>query len=101
MTDEESANVVNIQSKKTATKQTLVVTIGSKVCLEYFGGPRAGLRSKFILVDSHNNISHEGFDLLPITSPLGEQVEGEEQGTIVSFKAGNSKIDVEIVEIFG
>ena len=101
LTDKESANVVNIQSKKTATKQTLVVMIGSKVCLEYFGGPRAGLRSKFILVDSHNNISHEGFDLLPITSPLGEQVEGEEQGTIVSFKAGNSKIDVEIVEIFG
>ncbi|MDA8866020.1 DUF4011 domain-containing protein [Porticoccaceae bacterium] len=77
------------------------VRLGSKVCLEYFDGPRAGLRSKFILVDNLNHTSaHEGFDLLPITSPLGEQVNGEEEGSIVSFEAGGKTIDVEIVEIF-
>jgi superfamily I DNA and/or RNA helicase len=76
------------------------VRLGSKVCLEYFDGPRAGLRSKFILVDNLNHTSaHEGFDLLPITSPLGEQVNGEEEGSIVSFEAGGKTIDVEIVEI--
>lgn len=76
------------------------VRLGSKVCLEYFDGPRAGLRSKFILVDNLNHTSaHEGFDLLPITSPLGEQVNGEEEGSIVSFEAGGKTIDVEIIEI--
>ena len=76
------------------------VRLGSKVCLEYFDGPRAGLRSKFILVDNLNHTSaHEGFDLLPITSPLGEQVNGEEEGSIVSFEAGGKTIDVEIIAI--
>ena len=103
----------NIQPTETETSKNIggktvnspleikeTVRLGSKVCLEYFDGPRAGLRSKFILVDNLNHTSaHEGFDLLPITSPLGEQVTGEEEGSIVSFEAGGKTIDVEIVEI--
>lgn len=99
-TETENSENIGVETVISPIEIKETVRLGSKVWLEYLNGPRAGLRSKFILVDNLNHTSaHEGFDLLPITSPLGEQVNGEEQGSIVSFEAGGKTTDVEIVEI--
>jgi transcription elongation GreA/GreB family factor len=46
-----------------------------------------------------NQVSKDGFDLLPVKSPIGEQILGESEGDIVTYEAGGKFIDVEIIEI--
>ena len=87
----------SLQVSKEPKKAT--IKLGSKICVEYSDGPRAGMRSKFILVDSMNQTSKDGFDLLPVKSPIGEQILGESEGEIVTYEAGGKLIDVEIIEI--
>ena len=89
----------SLQVSKEPKKAT--IKLGSKICVEYSDGPRAGMRSKFILVDSMNQVSKDGFDLLPVKSPIGEQILGESEGDIVTYEAGGKFIDVEIIEIIG
>ena len=89
----------SLQASKEPKKAT--IKLGSKICVEYSDGPRAGMRSKFILVDSMNQVSKDGFDLLPVKSPIGEQILGESEGDIVTYEAGGKLIDVEIIEIIG
>lgn len=86
-----------IDTPKEPKKAT--IKLGSKICVEYSDGPRAGMRSKFILVDSMNQVSTDGFDLLPVKSPIGEQILGESVGETVTYEAGGKLIDVKIIEI--
>ena len=76
------------------------VVVGSKVVLEYHGGPRAGMKSKFILVDNKAaGGTTSGYDPLPISSPLGQQVLGSEEGDTVSFEVREVYVDVIILEV--
>jgi very-short-patch-repair endonuclease len=77
-----------------------LVTIGSKVVLEYSSGPRAGMRSKFVVVDTKSSASHTpGYDPLPVMSPLGAEVIDSQEGDIVSFEANGALTDVVILEL--
>ena len=76
-----------------------IIKLGSKICVEYSDGPRAGMRSKFIMVDSMSQVSKDGFDLLPVNSPIGQQLLDEFEGTTITYEAGGKLIDVEIIEV--
>ena len=76
------------------------VVVGSKVVLEYQSGPRAGMKSKFVLVNPKTaGGTTPGYDPLPITSPLGQEVIGSEEGDTVSFEVLEAFVDVSILEV--
>jgi len=91
--------IEDINSDTNSVKKRLVI-IGSKVVLEYSTGPRAGMRSKFVVVDTKASTSHlPGYDPLPLVSPLGSEVINSEEGDTVSFEANGSLTDVVILEV--
>ena len=80
--------------------QKRLVIIGSKVVLEYSSGPRAGMKSKFVVVDTKaSNSQIPGYDPLPAVSPLGIEVLDSEEGDTVSFEANGLQTDVVILEV--
>jgi very-short-patch-repair endonuclease len=98
--DQYAEPAIEEHSKDTSQEpKKAVIKLGSKICIEYSDGPRAGMRSKFVVVDSMNQESKDGFDLLPSNSPIGSQLLGESVGETVTYEAGGKLIDVEIIEI--
>ena len=87
-------------SRNASPIEIRVAELGCKLVLQYHGGPRAGMKSKFVLVNSSSAVSFMGYDPLPITSPLGHQVNGSSEGDMVSFEVQGNFVDVEILEVF-
>lgn len=96
--DAEDTNADQMES--TSPHDSRIASVGSRVVLQYHSGPRAGMRSKFILVDSGSATSSMGHDPLPITSPLGVEVNDSAEGDTVSFEVQGKLVDVEILEVF-
>jgi hypothetical protein len=78
----------------------VVVGIGTKLIVRYLDGPRAGMKNKYFLSDSKSqSVDDVEFQPLPFRSPLGQVVQGEPEGTIVSFEQAHGSVLVKIEEI--
>lgn len=96
--DTEDTNADQMES--ISPQEGRIASVGSRVVLQYHSGPRAGMRSKFILVDSSSATSSMGHDPLPIACPLGVEVNDSAEGDTVSFEVQGKLVDVEILEVF-
>ena len=91
----EAANIDIVIAPKVVEELTRVI-------LEYKQGPRAGMKSKFFLTSSRdNNKGFDGYQPLPVSSPLGQVVFGAYEGDVVSFSTKNATVEteVEIIEV--
>lgn len=97
---ENAAERLEKETEHTLSEASHPIVVGSRMVLRYLDGPRAGMRSKFFLSDSKAlTVDAEGFQPLPIESPLGRAVREECEGEIVTFEQVHGEVRVKIEEV--